>query len=108
MKRRRRASARLVFNCEHGAKRLGQVYPSTGEKQMETGKMKVQVGEKFANCLTGRVYRVGMINKEWVVLESEDGSSQVLTGRVGLSAFYSRSGDEIRRRNFKRKEEIYP
>jgi len=38
------------------------------------GKMKVEIGEKFTNCLTGRVYRVGMINKEWVVLESEDGS----------------------------------
>ena len=75
---------------------------------METGKMKVEIGEKFANCLTGRVYRVGLINKEWVVLESEDGSSQVLTGRVSLSAFYSRSEDETRKRNFKRREETYP
>jgi hypothetical protein len=75
---------------------------------METERVKVEIGEKFANCLTGRVYRVGLINKEWVVLESEDGSSQVLTGRVALSAFYSRSGDGIRKRNFKRKKEIYP
>ena len=108
MKRRQRVSLHSVSNCEHGAKRLGLICPSTGEKQMETGKMKVQIGEKFANCLTGRVYRVGIINKEWLVLESEDGSSQVLTGRAGLSAFYSRSGDETRKRNFKRKEEIYP
>jgi hypothetical protein len=49
-----------------------------------------------------------MINKEWVVLESEDGSSQVLTGRVDLTDFYSRSGDETPKRNFKRKEETYP
>jgi hypothetical protein len=75
---------------------------------METGRMKVEMGERFANCLTGRVYRVGLINKEWVVLESEDGSSQVLTGRVSLSAFYSRSGDGTRKRNFKRREETYP
>jgi hypothetical protein len=75
---------------------------------METERVKVEMGERFAKCLTGRVYRVGLINKEWVVLESEDGSSQVLTGRVALSAFYSRSGDGIRKRNFKRKKEIYP
>ena len=49
--------------------------------------MKVEIGERFANCLTGRVYRVGLINKEWVVLESEDGSSQVLTGRASLVPF---------------------
>jgi hypothetical protein len=24
-------------------------------------------------CLTGRIYKVGMIKKEWVALESEDG-----------------------------------
>jgi hypothetical protein len=75
---------------------------------METGRMKVEMGERFANCLTGRVYRVGLINKEWVVLESEDGSSQVLTGRVSLSAFYSRPGDETPKRSSKRKEETYP
>ena len=55
---------------------------------METGKLKVEIGEKFANCMTGRVYRVGLINKEWVVLESEDGLSQVLTGRVTLGSLY--------------------
>jgi hypothetical protein len=55
---------------------------------METGKLKVEIGEKFANCMTGRVYRVGLINKEWVVLESEDGSSQVLTGRGTLGSLY--------------------
>jgi hypothetical protein len=75
---------------------------------METERVKVQVGEKFANCLTGRVYRVGLINKEWVVLESEDGSSQVLTGRVSLSAFYSRPGENTPKRSSKRKEETYP
>ena len=82
--------------------------PLKRRKQMETGKMTVEIGERFANCLTGRVYRVGLINKEWVVLESEDGSSQVLTGRVSLSAFYSRPGDEIHKRSSKRKEETYP
>ena len=71
---------------------------------METEKIRVEIGEQFTNYLTGRVYRVGMINKEWVVLESEDGSSQVLTGRASLSAFYSRPGNEAG----KRKEEPYP
>jgi hypothetical protein len=82
--------------------------PLKRREQMETGKMTVEIGEKFANCLTGRVYRVGLINKEWVVLESEDGSNQVLTGRVSLGAFYSRTGDETHKRIFKRKEETYP
>jgi hypothetical protein len=75
---------------------------------METGKLKVEIGERLANCLTGRVYRVGLINKEWVVLESEDGSNQVLTGRVSLSSFYSKPGNEVGKRSFKRKEETYP
>ena len=87
-----------------GVKRTGSARSSTGEKQMETEKIRVEIGEKFTNCLTGRVYRVGTINKEWVVLESEDGSSQVLTGRASLSAFYSRPGNEAG----KRKEETYP
>ena len=55
---------------------------------METGKLKVGIGERLANCLTGQVYRVGLINKEWVVLESEDGLSQVLTERVSLGSLY--------------------
>jgi len=75
---------------------------------METERVRVEIGERFAHCLTGRVYRVGMINKEWVVLESEDGSSQVLTGRDSLNAFYSRPGNEAGKRSFKRKEETYP
>jgi len=75
---------------------------------METQRAKVEIGERFANCLTGRVYRVGLIEKEWVVLESEDGTSQVLTGRVSLSALYSRPGNESRKRSSTRKEETYP
>jgi len=97
-----------VFNCEHECEEIGAGMPLKKRRTGGHGKMKVEIGEKFTNCLTGRVYRVGMISKEWVVLESEDGSSQVLTGRVGLTDFYSRSGDETRKRNFKRKEETYP
>ena len=55
---------------------------------MEAGKLKVGIGERLANCLTGQVYRVGLINKEWVVLESEDGLSQVLTERISLGSLY--------------------
>ena len=75
---------------------------------METERVKVEIGEKFANCLTGRVYRVGMTNKEWVILESEDGSSQVLTGRVSLASPYSRPGDETLKSSPKRKGKTYP
>jgi len=108
MKRRQRVSLHFVFNCEHGCEVIGAGMPLKKRRTGGHGKMKVEIGEKFTNCLTGRVYRVGLINKEWVVLESEDGSSQVLTGRVGLTDFYSRSGDETPKRNFKRKEETYP
>ena len=108
MKRRQRVYQYSVFNCEHGGEEIGTGMPLKKRRTGGHGKMKVEIGEKFTNCLTGRVYRVGMINKEWVVLESEDGSGQVLTGRVGLTNFYSRSGDETRKRNFKRKEETYP
>ena len=98
-----------MSNYERGAKRPGAGMDLNRRKTDGNGKdMKVETGEKFGNCLTGRVYRVGMIKKEWVALESEDGSNQVLTGRVGLSAFYSRSGDETRKRNSKRREETYP
>ena len=70
---------------------------------METEKMKVEIGERFSKYLTGRVYRVGLINKEWIVLESEDGSSQVLTGRGSLGTFYSKPWDETRKRISERK-----
>ena len=83
-------------------------YAGQEEEKMETGKMKVEIGERFANCLTGRVYRVGMTNKEWVILESEDGSSQVLTGRVSLASPYSRPGDETLKSSPKRKGKTYP
>ena len=49
--------------------------------------MKLEIGAMFTNYLTGRVNRVGMIKKEWVALESEDGLNQVLTGRVSLGTF---------------------
>ena len=95
-----------MYEC--GVEEIKTSTPINGRRPMETGRMKLEIGETFANCLTGRVYRVGLINKEWAVLESEDGLSQVLTGRVSLSAFYSRSGDETRRRNSKRREEPCP
>ena len=108
MKRCQRVYLYSVFNCEHGCEEIGAGMPLKKRRTGGHGKMKVEIGERFANCLTGRVYRVGLINKEWVVLESEDGSSQVLTGRASLSAFYSRPGNEAGKRSFKRKEETYP
>ena len=65
MKRRQRVSLHFVFNCEHGCEVIGAGMPLKKRRTGGNGKdMKVEIGEKFANCLTGRVYKVGMIKKE--------------------------------------------
>ena len=45
--------------------------------------MTLNTGNRVKNILTGKVYRVKKINKDWVLLQAEDGSSQVLTGKDG-------------------------
>ncbi len=56
--------------------------------------MKLQEGDKLRNILTGKSYAVKKINKEWVLLRAEDGSSQVLTGKMYLDFIYT--SEEIR------------
>ena len=56
--------------------------------------MKLSEGDKLRNILTGRSYAVKKINKEWVLLRAEDGSSQVLTGKMHLDFIYT--SEEIR------------
>jgi hypothetical protein len=56
--------------------------------------MKLKEGDKVRNVLTGKYYAVKNINKEWVLLRAEDGSSQVLTGKMYLDFIYT--SEEIR------------
>jgi hypothetical protein len=50
--------------------------------------VKLQEGDRIRNILNGKVYEVQKITREWVVLYAEDGSSQVLTGKMGLRLGY--------------------
>ncbi len=56
--------------------------------------MRLNEGDRLRNILTGKSYAVKAINKEWVLLRAEDGSSQVLTGKMYLDFIYT--SEEIR------------
>ncbi len=56
--------------------------------------MTLKEGNKLRNALTGKAYEVKKINKDWVLLQAEDGSSQVLTGKMGLKFMYVWEGIE--------------
>ncbi len=56
--------------------------------------MKLKEGDRIKNILTGKAYEVRRINKGWVLLQAEDGASQVLTGKMGLKFRYMREGAE--------------
>ena len=51
--------------------------------------MTLNEGNRVKNILTDKVYKVKKINKDWVLLQAEDGSSQVLTGKMGLKFMYA-------------------
>lgn len=48
------------------------------------------IGEKCQSLLTGKTYWVKMIKDQMVVLDSIDGSSQVLTNRENFHLFYKK------------------
>ena len=56
--------------------------------------MTLNEGSRAKNILTGKVYKVKKIYKDWVLLQAEDGSSQVLTGKMGLKFIYAWEGVE--------------
>ena len=56
--------------------------------------MTLNEGNKVKNLLTGKVYKVKKINKDWVLLQAEDGLSQVLTGKMSLKFMYAWEGVE--------------
>ena len=47
-------------------------------------------GDRLRNNLTGTMYRVKVIKGKLVVLETEDGSSQLLTGKDSINLFYEK------------------
>ncbi len=55
--------------------------------------MMIKIGEKVQNNLTGKVYEVKRVQHEWVVLEGEDGLSQVLTETENIKSFYEKVPD---------------
>ena len=56
--------------------------------------MTLNEGNRVKNILNGKVYKVKKINKDWVLLQAEDGSSQVLTGKISLKFMYAWEGVE--------------
>ena len=52
--------------------------------------MRIKKGEKVQNNLTGKVYEVKVIQHEWIMLEGEDGSSQVLTEAKSIGSLYEK------------------
>ena len=56
--------------------------------------MTLNEGNKVKNILTGKVYEVKKINRDWVLLQAAGGSRQVLTGKLGLKFTYAWEGVE--------------
>jgi len=52
--------------------------------------MTVTEGDRFKSLLTEKNYNVKLVRDYSVVLESEDGSSQVLTDEENLYLFYEK------------------
>ena len=57
-------------------------------------------GGGLKSNLTGKFYKVKMIKGQLVLLESEDGSSQVLTEKGNLKLFYEWVKNENRQKDF--------
>ena len=49
----------------------------------------LKVGEKWRSDITGRMYKLKTIANQMVVLQSENGLSQILTSRENLNLFYA-------------------
>jgi hypothetical protein len=56
--------------------------------------MMIKEGDKFKSLFTDKIYGVKAIKDRMVVLESENGSSQIFTEKTNLNLFYQRKGEE--------------
>jgi hypothetical protein len=52
----------------------------------------VKNGDKFKSTFTGQVYGVKKIRDSMVLLEAENGSTEVLTEKKSLELFYKKEG----------------
>lgn len=50
----------------------------------------VEQGEMLKSTLTGKVYQVKVLTDQMVVLQSLDGLTQVMTGKLSLNYFYEK------------------
>lgn len=57
------------------------------------------IGDKYKNILTGDVYKVKKLKGMFVVLESEDGKTQILTEQGNLNLFYEKIEKKNRPQN---------
>jgi len=62
--------------------------------------MTINEADRLKSNLTGKVYKVKTVKVKQVVLESEDGSSQVLTEMENLKLFYEKVKNESRENDF--------
>ncbi len=56
--------------------------------------METKVGETVRSILNGMEYQVKKIVEKMVVLESQDGKSQILTDLDNLTLFYKKEGEK--------------
>ncbi len=50
----------------------------------------VEQGEMLRSTLTGKVYQVKVFTDQMVILQSLDGQTQVMTGKLSLNYFYEK------------------
>jgi hypothetical protein len=50
----------------------------------------IEQGEVLKSLLTGKVFQVKLLTDQVVVLQSLDGQTQVMTGKISLKYFYEK------------------
>jgi len=58
--------------------------------------IKIEEGNKIKSSLDGEVYTITRIVNDMVVLESEDGKKQIMTGVDSLKIFYKKEEEATR------------
>ncbi len=52
--------------------------------------MMIGMGDRVKRDSTHKIYRVSKVTSEWILLEEEGGSSQILAGKNGLDLSYKK------------------
>jgi hypothetical protein len=56
----------------------------------------ISEGEKIKSNLSGKAYRVTSVRNKLVVLDAEDGSDWMITGKDMLGMFFRKFGNQVR------------